>query len=94
MTEAKPMSETIKVEFRDSGVTADWDPAHETLLDFAESLDLLPAFSCRQGYCHTCQCTLISGEIDYTDPDALPPDDETQVLICCSVPKTSVVLDI
>lgn len=88
------MTDTLKVEFRDSGVTADWDPAHETLLAFAESLGLAPAFSCREGYCHTCQCTLIDGEIEYTDPDADPPEEEGQILICCSQPKTAIVIDI
>ena len=88
------MTDAIIVEFRDSGVTAAWNPAMENILEFAENQDLMPSFSCRQGFCHTCQCTLISGEIEYIDPDALPPEDETQILICCSVPKTSLVIDI
>lgn len=88
------MTDKITIEFRGSGVTADWNPDMDTILDFAEDQDLMPSFSCRQGYCHTCQCTLVSGQIEYVDPDALPPEDETQILICCSVPKTSLVLDI
>lgn len=88
------MTDAMKVNFRASGVTADWNPAAKTLLNFAESLGLKPAFSCRDGYCHTCQCTLVSGEIDYTDPDADTPFEEGEILICCSVPKTDVVIDI
>ncbi|MEK9672341.1 MAG: 2Fe-2S iron-sulfur cluster binding domain-containing protein [Rhodospirillaceae bacterium] len=88
------MTDKITIEFKGSGVTADWDPKFENILDFAEELGLMPPFSCRQGYCHTCMCGLVDGEIEYTDPDALPPDDEMQTLICCAVPKTSLVLDI
>jgi len=88
------MTDRITIEFRDSGTTVEWDPAKENILDFAEDKNLMPSFSCRQGYCHTCQCTLISGEVEYIDPDALPPDDNSQILICCSVPKTSLVIDI
>ena len=89
------MTETpVTVEFRHSGVTKPWDPSAKSLLEFAEALGVDPAFSCRQGYCHTCQCTLVSGEIEYTDPDADPPSQAGEILICCSVPKTAVVIDI
>ena len=88
------MSDKLKVEFRASGVTVDWDPAGKSLLAFAEGLGLKPAFSCRDGYCHTCQCGLVEGEIEYTDPDADPPFEEGQILICCTVPKTDVIIDI
>ena len=88
------MTDKIQITFKDSDVTAEWDGSHDNILDFAESLDLMPAFSCRDGYCHTCQCTLVSGEVEYNDPDAMTPDEPGQTLICCTRPKTSVVLDI
>ncbi|MEQ8227330.1 MAG: 2Fe-2S iron-sulfur cluster-binding protein [Rhodospirillales bacterium] len=84
----------ITVEFRRSGVTGTWDGSHENILELAESLDLVLAYSCRSGICTTCQCAKIAGEIEYTDDGVFEPDAENEILICCSVPKTPLVLDI
>jgi ferredoxin len=84
----------ISVEFRRSGVTGAWDGSHETILDLAESMDLVLPFSCRSGICTTCQCRMIEGEIEYTDDGVFQPEGEGEILICCSVPKKALVLDI
>ena len=77
-----------------SGVTVTWDPDTETILDLAEANGLTPDFSCRSGVCHTCMCTLIEGEIEYVNDDALLPDEEGQILICSSKPKTDITVDV
>ena len=82
------------VTFKKSGVTAAWDPDKETILDLAEANGLAPDFSCRSGICHTCMCALIEGEIEYVNDDALLPDEEGQILICSSRPKTDITVDI
>lgn len=84
----------VTVEFRRSGVTGTWDGSHENILELAESLDLVLSYSCRAGICTTCQCRKIEGDIAYTDDGVFEPDAEDEILICCSVPKTPLVLDI
>ena len=82
------------VTFRRSGVTVTWDPDKETILDLAEANGVTPDFSCRSGVCHTCMCTLIEGEIEYVNDDALLPEEEGQILICSSRPKTDITVDV
>ncbi|WP_192257682.1 2Fe-2S iron-sulfur cluster-binding protein [Mesorhizobium silamurunense] len=84
---------SITVEFRKSGRTAAWDPTAASLLAFAEDQGLSPDFSCRAGICGTCKSRLVSGEVAYFEVplDELPPG---EVLLCCSRPRGSVVLDL
>ena len=86
--------ETAEVVFARSNKTATWKPEDGTLLEFAEANGLNPDYSCRQGICHTCTCSIQKGEVEYIEsPDSEP--DEGSVLICVSRPKTNqVVLDL
>lgn len=70
-----------------------WQEDYESLLVAAEEAGLSPDFNCRSGLCNTCMCTLVSGEVDYIEE---PLDDvpEGKVLLCCSKPKGSVVVDL
>ena len=82
-----------EVTFSRSGVTAHWNPSLESILDLAEANGLSPDYSCRSGICHTCACRLEQGEVEYVlEPLELP--DPGSVLICCSRPKTNLVLDL
>ena len=84
---------TIEVAFNRSQVTLAWDESAESILELAEMQGLRPEYSCRSGICHTCMCTLIAGEVTYVvEPADLP--DPGCVLICCSKPRTNVVLDL
>ncbi|MCH7777941.1 MAG: MOSC domain-containing protein [Gemmatimonadetes bacterium] len=82
-----------QVTFARSGVTASWDPACESILELAERQGLNLAYSCRSGICHTCMCELTEGEVEYLD-EPLDEPDPGYVLICCSMPKTNLVLDV
>lgn len=86
-------SRTMTVEFRKSGRTAIWNATAESLLAFAEDQGLSPDFSCRAGICGTCKSHLVAGEVDYFEEplDELAPG---EVLLCCSKPKGSLVLDL
>ena len=83
----------IQVTFARSGVTADWDPACDSIRDLAERAGLTPDYSCRSGICHTCMCALVEGEVAY-DEEPLDPPDPGHVLICCSRPKTRLVIEV
>lgn len=83
----------ITVEFRKSGITAVWDDAAQSLLSFAEDQGLTPEFSCRAGICGTCTSKIVSGDVSYFE-DPLDDVAEGELLLCCSRPKTAVVLDL
>ncbi len=83
--------EEIEVTFSKSSVKANWNPSFESILDLAEANGLSPDYSCRAGICHTCICELEEGEVEYVQ-EPLEPPDEGSVLICCSKPKTNVVV--
>ncbi len=85
-------SAEIEVTFSRSGLTARWNPSFASILDMAEGLGLSPDYSCRSGICHTCMCALEDGEVEYVE-EPLDPPDPGSVLICCSTPKTDLVVD-
>ena len=78
--------EPVAVQFARSGIEATWDPSKGTLLDFAESAGLQPAYSCRSGICQTCITRIVSGSVDYLEPPMVQPD-KGYALICCSYPR-------
>ena len=83
----------ITVEFRKSGLTVVWDAAADSLLAFAEDQGLKPDFSCRAGICGTCVSKIVSGEVSYFE-DPLEDLNQGELLLCCSRPKTAIVLDL
>ena len=85
--------EDIEVTFSKSGVSANWNPSFESILDLAEANGLSPDYSCRSGICHTCMCELEGGEVEYI-LEPLEPPDPGSVLICCSKPKTDAVVGV
>ena len=81
------------VAFARNDLTIPWSSDFGTLLELAEACDVPVRWSCRTGVCHTCETTLIAGEVDYS-PDPVEPPAEGSVLICCSRPRGDVVLDL
>ncbi len=81
------------VSFSRSGVTAAWDPKFGSLLEMAEACDIPVRWSCRTGVCHTCMTGLISGSITYA-PEPLERPAPGSLLVCCSRPNSSVILDL
>ena len=85
--------EPIAVTFSRSGVVANWNPSLESILELAEANGLSPDYSCKSGVCQTCVSTLQEGEVEYV-LEPLDPPDPGSVLICCSKPRTSVIVDV
>ncbi|MDO6429606.1 MOSC and FAD-binding oxidoreductase domain-containing protein [Flavitalea sp. BT771] len=81
------------VAFAKSGISFKWHPRFTSLLEAAEACDVPVSWSCRVGVCHRCETTLFSGEVNYI---SAPLDQPTagNVLICCSVPRADVQLDL
>jgi ferredoxin-NADP reductase/MOSC domain-containing protein YiiM len=82
-----------RISFARAGLTVSWDPKVQSLLELAEACDVPVRWSCRTGVCHTCECGLISGSVEY-DPDPLDPPAAGNLLICCSRPREDLVIDI
>jgi ferredoxin-NADP reductase/MOSC domain-containing protein YiiM/ferredoxin len=81
------------IAFARSDLAIPWSSGYGSLLDLAESCDVPVRWSCRTGVCHTCETTLIAGNVDYGIDPVEPPTDGS-VLICCAQPRDDIVLDL
>jgi ferredoxin-NADP reductase/ferredoxin len=81
------------VEFARSNLAIPWSDDYANLLDLAEACDVPVRWSCRTGVCHTCQTTVISGDVGYS-PEPVEPAANGSALICCARPHDDVVLDL
>jgi len=82
-----------QISFTRSGLTVSWDSRFASLLELAEGCDVPAQWSCRTGVCHTCECALIGGTVQY-QPDPLEPPAAGNVLICCSTPSGDIEVDL
>jgi ferredoxin-NADP reductase/MOSC domain-containing protein YiiM len=81
------------IEFARSNLAIPWSGEYGSLLELAEACDVPVRWSCRTGVCHTCETTLVAGNVGY-DPDPVEPPADGSALICCSRPQDDVVLDL
>jgi ferredoxin-NADP reductase/ferredoxin len=82
-----------QISFIRSGLAVSWDSRFSSLLELAEACDVPVQWSCRTGVCHTCECALIGGAVQY-EPDPLEPPATGNLLICCSRPSGDVEVDL
>jgi ferredoxin-NADP reductase/MOSC domain-containing protein YiiM len=80
------------VTFARSGISTPIADSWRNLLDLADACDVPTRWSCRTGVCHTCVTPLLSGAVSYS-PEPLEAPSDGQVLICCSRPRSDIVLD-
>ena len=81
------------VSFARSNLSIHWHSKHQSLLQLAEACDVPVRWSCRTGVCHSCESGLVAGAVDY-QPDPLECPADGNLLICCSRPRTDVVIDL
>jgi ferredoxin len=81
------------VSFSRSNLSVSWDPAFPSLLELAEACDVPVRWACRTGVCHTCESGLVSGAVSYR-PDPVEEPASGYALICCSQPRSDLVLDL
>ncbi len=87
-----PAADGPLITFARSGISTRFGPSWPSVLDLADACDVPTRWSCRTGVCHTCVTPLLSGQISYS-PEPLEPPADGEVLICCTQPKTDLVLD-
>ena len=88
-----PTGDGPTIEFARSGLAIPWGSDYGSLLELAEACDVPVRWSCRTGVCHTCETTLIAGDVEY-GPDPVEPPADGSALICCSQPREDLVLDL
>jgi ferredoxin-NADP reductase/MOSC domain-containing protein YiiM len=81
------------IEFARSGLAIPWSSDYTSVLELAEACDVPVRWSCRTGVCHSCETTLVAGNLEYS-PDPVEPPAEGSALICCAQPRDDVVLDL
>jgi ferredoxin-NADP reductase len=82
----------VLVTFSKSGKQVPWEPGSGSLLAFAESHGIAVNSGCRAGGCGSCQTTIRSGEVAYSQtPDCDP--EPGSCLLCVCTPKTALTLE-
>jgi ferredoxin-NADP reductase/MOSC domain-containing protein YiiM len=81
------------VAFARSNLAIPWSRDYGSLLELAEACDVPVRWSCRTGVCHTCETTLIAGNLGYS-PEPVEAPANGSALICCSQPRDDVALDL
>lgn len=65
---------------------------HPSLLAALESHRVTVEYQCREGYCGSCRCRLVSGQVDWlTEPLAFIQPDE--ILPCCCRAKGDIEIE-
>jgi ferredoxin-NADP reductase len=82
----------VLVTFAKSGKQETWEPGMGSLLDFAERHGITVSSGCRAGGCGSCQTTIRTGEVAYTQAPDFDPEPGS-CLLCVSTPKTAVTLE-
>ena len=82
----------ISITFSRSGKSLRWDPAADSLLEFAKANAIDVDSGCRAGSCGCGQTTLMDGEVEYSQqPDA--DVEPRHCLLCIATPKCDLVLE-
>lgn len=83
---------TVVVQLDGETHTVSW-PRHAKLLDVLLDRGLVAPFSCREGHCGACACTLRRGKVNMEVNDVLEQQDldEGLILACQSRPETDSV---
>jgi hypothetical protein len=88
---AKGRAQPTTITFSKSGRRIPWDPAADSLLEFAEANGIAVESGCRAGSCGSCQTAIESGEVEYKQP----PDADVapgHCLLCATLPTGNLTL--
>lgn len=94
VTSTEPATDGFTIEFARRGRSI-LCPAGTSILDAAAAAGIMLPSSCGQGMCGTCKVSKVSGEVEMNHNGGIRPREIKQgkVLLCCSTPTSSVVLD-
>ena len=83
----------LSVTFSKSGQQCTWNPRIPSLLEFAEAQGIEVDSDCREGHCGACQTLLVSGDVEYQQKPRVKVE-QGHCLLCISMPKSNLVLEI
>ncbi|SNS96827.1 ferredoxin--NADP reductase [Rhodococcoides kyotonense] len=93
-TEPSAASSTVSVELDGEQHSLEW-PSKSTLIDVLLAAGIDAPYSCREGECGSCACTLRSGTVDPGNITALAPEDvDDGYILACQAKPTSPHLDV
>jgi ferredoxin len=75
--------DNIKITFQESD---------KNLLECLENSNVEVHYHCRDGFCGACRVTLVEGEIYYPNGEPLAFVGDGEILSCCCVPKSDIIL--
>ena len=85
---------TVEVELDGETHTLTW-PRSRTLVDIMLAAGLDAPYSCQEGECGSCACTLTEGSVDMDNAGALDPEDiEDGYILGCQAHPTSDTLKV
>ena len=86
---------TLKIEFKKSRKTLEWNSSFENILDFVEANGIQIDSGCRVGVCGTCKVKLLSGRAVMETEEGLNEEDRAGnlILACVAIPATDLVID-
>jgi len=91
-TQGDGKGDAVLVTFAKTGRQETWMPGMGSLLDFAEAHGIGVSSGCRAGGCGSCQTSIRSGEVAYTQAPDFDPEPGS-CLLCVCMPKTAVTLE-
>lgn len=81
-----------RVTLRISGTQVECQDEHPSLLVALESQKVAVEYQCREGYCGSCRCRLVAGQVDWiAEPLAFINDGE--ILPCCCRAKGDIEIE-
>ena len=92
LASAEPDAQAVLVTFAKSSKQLTWQSGMGSLLDFAQDNGIVVNSGCRAGGCGSCQTTIRSGEVAYTQSPDFDPEPGS-CLLCVCTPKTAVTLE-
>ncbi len=81
------------VSFSHTGFAVQWNGRFKSILELAEACNVPVKWSCRTGVCHVCECGLLDGQLGYA-PEPLENPATGNALICCSIRRSNVTLEL
>lgn len=84
----------IPIILKKTGVTLEFEESDcpPSVVDLAFDQGIMLKAGCRNGYCQTCKCKVLSGDFEhFFEVEKL---EEDECLPCCCFPKSELTLDL
>ncbi|MEI8706590.1 class I ribonucleotide reductase maintenance protein YfaE [Pseudoalteromonas sp. B62] len=84
---------TASITLAENSQCIEFNTGCPSLLHCLESMKIVVAFQCREGYCGACRATLVSGSVEYNE-EPLAFVREGEILLCCCKPNGDISINL